>query len=52
MKSINDVAKAFGLSRNTIINMIGKKKIKAIKYGKQWRISEEEYERMKKEGIK
>lgn len=50
MYSLNQVAKILGYSKRTIYRMINDKRIKAVRIGKQYRISEEEVERIKKEG--
>jgi excisionase family DNA binding protein len=48
---VQEVAKEFGVNEITIKRMIYDKKIVAIKIGHRWRIPDEEFQRMKKEGV-
>lgn len=49
MKSISEVAKIFNTSRQNIWNKVKSGEIKAIRFGKLWRISDEEIQRLKGE---
>lgn len=51
MYKIKDVADLLKVNYITIIRAIYSEKIKAIKVGNRWRIPQEEYERVKREGI-
>ena len=48
MKTIYQVAKELNVHWQTVRNMILRNEIVAVKIGKQWRISEEELNRIKK----
>jgi excisionase family DNA binding protein len=50
-KTVQEIAKEFGVNEITVKRMIYSKKIKAIKIGNSWRIPNEEFERIKKEGV-
>lgn len=50
MLSLKELAKELRLSENTVRRAIKAGRIKAVKLGKQFRISEAEVERIKKEG--
>ena len=50
-KTVQEVAKEFGVNEITIKRLIYNNKINAIKIGNRWKISDEEFERMKKEGV-
>lgn len=50
MLTIEQVAKALQLHNMTIFRYLKCGKIKGIKIGRDWRISEEELERIKREG--
>lgn len=47
MYSLNQVAELLNVHRNTVLNMILRKELKANKVGRQWRVSEEEIKRIK-----
>lgn len=49
--STPEFAKFFGISRQYVHKLILKGEIKAIKIGTKWKISQEEFERVKKEGV-
>ena len=49
--STTEFAKFFGISRQYVHKLILQNKIKAIKIGTRWRISQQEFERVKKEGV-
>jgi len=51
MLSIKDVADALNINPMTVFRYIQKGRIKAVKVGRDWRISAEELERIKKEGM-
>ena len=51
MLTTTELAKALNVSLPTIFRAIYSGKIKAVKMGKGWRVSEEEVERIKKEGF-
>ena len=51
MLSIKDVADALKVHKITILRHLYDGKIKGIKIGKSWRISEEELQRIKNSGI-
>lgn len=48
MYSINQLADILGVHRNTILNWIKLGKVKAVRIGNLWRVSEEEIEVIKK----
>lgn len=51
MLSVNDLAEFLKLHPNTIFKALKQGKIKGIKIGGVWRISEEELQRIKREGF-
>lgn len=51
MLTIDDVANALKVTNMMIYKAVKSGKIKAIKVGSIWRISEEELERIKREGF-
>ena len=51
MWTIQDLADYFKVDYTTIYDRVIAKKINAVKAGIQWRITEEEVERLKKEGF-
>lgn len=51
MWTIKDLAEYLKMDYTTIYDRVIDKKIKAVKFGCQWRIAEEEVERLKKEGF-
>ena len=51
MYTTTELAKSLNISLPTIFRAIYSGKIKAVKMGKGWRISEDELERIKKEGF-
>lgn len=48
MYSVTEVAKKFSVSRQTVLNWINKGKIKAIKIDRDYRIQEEEIDKLLK----
>lgn len=44
MLTINEVAKRLNISRNTVVSLIKKGQIKAIKIGDQYRIPKEQFD--------
>lgn len=51
MWTIKDLADYFKVDYTTIYDRVVAEKIKAVKAGMQWRITEEEVERLKREGF-
>lgn len=51
MLTIDEVAQILKVHRMTILRHIYRKDIKAVKTGQSWRISEEELEKIKREGF-
>lgn len=51
MLSVKEVAKELSVSEMTIFRRLCCGKIKGIKIGKVWRISEEEVKRIKEQGV-
>lgn len=51
MLTIEDVAKELNISQITVYRHLKSNKIKGVKIGKNWRISEEEIKRVKQYGI-
>ena len=51
MLTVQELAKELGIHKETVLRNIRKGKIKAIKYGKLLRISEEELARIQREGF-
>nr|WP_280996287.1 DUF3853 family protein [Marinitoga okinawensis]CAI4093964.1 DNA-binding protein [Marinitoga okinawensis] len=49
--SIEDIANLFGINWRTVQRYIKIGKIKAIKFGRQWRIPKKEFIRLKNEGL-
>ena len=49
--STPEFAKFFNISRQYVHRLILQGKIKAIKIGTKWRIPQEEFERVKSEGV-
>lgn len=52
MYTIEEVAETFKVSISLIRRLVFEGKIKAVKVGEVWRITEEEVERIKREGAK
>lgn len=50
MYTVEQVANALQVSQMTIFRKLNNGKIKGVKIGTSWRISEEELERIKREG--
>lgn len=48
MKTVKEVAKELNVHRLTVINMIDRGEIAAVKVGRQWRIEEAELARIKR----
>lgn len=48
MYTVTEVAKMLGFTRQTVLLWIKKGKLKAVKVDKEYRISEEEVERLKR----
>ena len=51
MLTIKEVANALKVHEMTILRHLNNNSIKGVKIGKSWRISEEELERIKENGI-
>ena len=51
MWTIDELADFFKVDYTTIYSKVISKKIKAVKAGVQWRITDEEVERLKREGF-
>ncbi len=51
MLSVDKIAKELGVSKITIFRKLQNGKIRGIKIGAIWRISVEELERIKREGV-
>ena len=51
MYSTKEVAEKLSISQATIFRALKQGRIKGIKIGNIWRVSEEELERLKKEGF-
>lgn len=49
--TVNEVADAIRVNTATIFRALAKGKIKGVKFGNVWRISEEEVQRILKEGF-
>jgi excisionase family DNA binding protein len=52
MLTIDEVAKVLKVSYRSVWILVKAEKIKAVKVGKQWRISESEIEHIKEVGVK
>lgn len=50
--TVDESALALGVSRQTIYNYIRDKKVKAVKYGKTWKIKESEIAYIKEFGLR
>jgi excisionase family DNA binding protein len=50
--TVDETALALGVSRQTIYNYIRERKIKAVKYGKTWKVKESEIEYIKENGLR
>lgn len=50
MKTPKEVAEALAVSEFTVYRLIQSGRIRAVKAGRQWRISPDEAERVKREG--
>lgn len=50
--TVEQTALALGVSAQTIYNYIRDKKIKAVKYGKTWKIKESEIAYIKENGLR
>jgi excisionase family DNA binding protein len=51
MWTTEEVAKEFKLARMTVLRLIRKGRIHAVRVGNQYRIDDGEVERMKREGV-
>lgn len=51
MYTVTEVAKALNISKATVFRALQVGKIKGIKIGNIWRVSEEELQRIMKEGF-
>ena len=51
MLTVEELAKELKVHKITVLRNIRNGKIRAIKYGKSWRISEEELLRIQKDGF-
>lgn len=49
--TVNEISELFNVTPTTVYSWIKTEKVKAIKMGKSWKISEEEYQRMINEGF-
>ena len=50
--TVDETALALDVSRQTIYNYIRERKIKAVKYGKTWKVKESEIEYIKENGLR
>lgn len=50
--TVEQTALALGVSAQTIYNYIRDKKVKAVKYGKTWKIKESEIAYIKENGLR
>ena len=50
--TVEQTAVALGVSTQTIYNYIRDKKVKAVKYGKTWKINESEIAYFKENGLR
>lgn len=50
--TVEQTAVALGVSSQTIYNYIRDKKVKAVKYGKTWKIKESEIAYIKENGLR
>lgn len=50
MYTVQELADVLRMSYTGVLKLIKENKIKAVKIGKVWRISQEEYDRVMKEG--
>ena len=50
--TVDETAVSLGVSTQTIYNYIRDKKVKAVKYGKTWKIKESEVEYIKENGLR
>lgn len=50
--TVEQTAVALGVSTQTIYNYIRDKKVKAVKYGKTWKIKKSEIEYIKESGLR
>lgn len=50
--TVEQTAVALGVSAQTIYNYIRDKKVKAVKYGKTWKIKESEIAYIKENGLR
>ena len=50
--TVEQTAVALGVSAQTIYNYIRNKKLKAVKWGKSWKIKESEIEYIKENGLR
>lgn len=51
MYTTKEIADIIKLNERTVRNWINDGKIKAVKLNSEWRVSDEELERIKKEGV-
>lgn len=49
--TLKEVAEELKLSYHMVFNMVHAGKLQAVRFGKHWRVSEVELERVKKEGL-
>lgn len=52
MKTPQDIADHFKVTTRTVTTWIRSGVIKAVRFGRQWRITDDEFERIIKEGVK
>lgn len=50
--TVDETAVELGVSRQTIYNYIRDRKIRAVKYGKSWKIKDTEVEYIKENGLR
>ena len=50
--TVDETALALCVSRQTIYNYIRERKIRAVKYGKTWKVKESEIEYIKENGLR
>lgn len=52
MLKAKEAAEILHLNERTVRRWLNDGRIKGVKFGQEWRVSEEELERIKKEGVK
>lgn len=51
MKKVDEIAKELNFERHTIYKYIKNGKIKAVKFGKEYRVQDDEYKKIMENGI-